>query len=254
MQPSIRSVLIQLPILLLAACASTGESQTPPPQNEPGVVQGVALDAQGKPLAGVKIWVRPSVTTGLLQATTDAQGRYRVKGPSNLPYNAYAWHTFTYRGKKLCLRLASQDPTDYESFVPERGVVRNFRLQMQGEIPDYSNNFFGGELRLFVPATPEGSKLTFTLIPDGPLVDGSVGKTLNFTISEILLKGIPLGVYKASAAFVDASGNKTPLELSLDGFNGFGPQATVQWESKDGCVGSSGSGPDRFFLWIRGLE
>lgn len=254
--------IAQLPILIaLAACGSTGEGQktqpqpapqpTPPVQGglEPGVIQGVALDTQGRPLAGVKIWVRPAVTTGLLQATTDAQGRYRVKGPSNLPYNAYAWHTITYRGKKVCFRLGSENPADYDSFVPERGVTRNFKWQMAGEIPDDGSARYGGEFRVFVPATPQGSKLELTLTPDGPLADGSTGKTLRITITELVQTGIPVGVYKVTAAFV-AGGSRTPLEVSQDG-SAYGLEATLQWQSESSCVGSTASGPDRVFVWVR---
>jgi hypothetical protein len=256
MKPFTHKNLAVLPILLaLAACGSMGESQTQKPsptpvQSEPGVVQGVALDTQGRPLVGVKIWVRPSVTTGLLQATTDAQGRYRVKGPSNIPYNAYAYHSITYRGKQVCFRLGAENPADYDSFVPERGVVRNFKWQMSGAIPDNTGGFFGGEVRVFVPGTPEGSKLELTLTPDGPLADGSTGKTLRFTISEVVLKDIPVGVYKATAAFVDAGGARTALEVSADD-RAYSPQANLQWHNESSCVGSTGGGTERAFLWLR---
>jgi hypothetical protein len=252
MKPFSSRKIVFLPVLLaLGACPSTVEGQSPSPTlGEPGVIQGVALDTQGKPLSGVKIWVRPAVTTGLLQATTDAQGRYRVKGPSTIPYNAYAWHSFTHRGKKLCVRLASEKPSDYDGFVPDRGVVRNFRWQMSGEIPDDSNSRFGGEFRVFVPGTPDGSKLELTLTPDGPLADGSTGKTLRIPIDDVVQGGIPLGVYKVMAAFVATDGTRTALQVSQDDRT-FGTQATLQWQNESSCVGSTASGPERAFLWVR---
>jgi hypothetical protein len=42
-------------------------------------ISGQALDARGKPIAGVLIWVYPAVTGGLVTAHTDAQCRYLLK-------------------------------------------------------------------------------------------------------------------------------------------------------------------------------
>ena len=256
MKPFIRSILTQLPILLtLAACASTGEGQTPPPaQNEPGVVQGIALDTQGRPIAGALVWIRPSVTTGLITARTDENGRYRVKGPSNLPYHAFAWHTVEYRGKNLCFRLASEKLSDYDSFVPTSGVVRNFKWQMNGSIPDYDGNFFGAEFRVFLPGYEGGGKTELTLVPDGPLVDGSAGKTLKYTIGQgdsPIIGNVPVGVYKVTAVHIAPDGKRNPLNISPDGYNDLKPQFTLQWENKDSCKGSSASGPERAFFWLR---
>lgn len=254
-----RRVVAALALTAAAACGggadatdpSDGPPDTPPASDvSPGVVTGVALDTHGQPIAGARIWVRPAVTTGLLQATTGGDGRYRVQGPSNIPYNAYAWTTVQYRGKSVCLRLASTNAADYDAFVPTNGVVRNFRLQLTGPIEPGSDNLFGGELRLFVPATPAGMSLMVTLTPDGPLVDGSTGQVLTFDARELLLRGIPVGVYKASAAFVAANGTRIPLDVNNDGLDGYASQATVQWSTDGSCVGSTGSGPDRAFLWI----
>ncbi|MBK6487264.1 MAG: carboxypeptidase regulatory-like domain-containing protein [Gemmatimonadetes bacterium] len=71
---------------------------------------GIVIDAQGAPIAGAKIWVRPALTTGLLEATTDANGRYSVQGIATIPYRAYAWTFMNYAGKRLCLRLGSSVP------------------------------------------------------------------------------------------------------------------------------------------------
>jgi hypothetical protein len=223
---SIGKTLVYLPILLaLAACGSSVVGQTQP--LEPGVVQGVAQDSQGKPIAGAKIWVRPTLTTGLLQATTDAQGRYRVKGINTIPYNAYAWHTQSYRGKTLCLRLAAEQATGYDSFIPEKGAVRNFRMQMTGSIPDDSNARFGGEFRVFLSATPAGSRIEINLVPDGLLLDGSVGQSLKIPLENFVQSGVPIGVYNATATLIEADGSRSSLEIGLDGSR-YGSSTTRQ--------------------------
>ncbi len=217
------------------------------------MVSGIAVDAHGVPIAGVKIWIRPSLTTGLLDATTDANGRYSVQGISTIPYRAYAWTVVNFGGKRLCLRLASQHDADYDSFVPTTGVVRNFALRAEGEIGPNSGYFFGGDLRLFVPTPPAGQRIIVTLTPTGPLVDGRAGRVLTYDAWEhnLLLEGVPVGVYKASAAFVTPGGAATPLIVSTTDQDDYAAQAPLQWQTKDSCVGSTAGGPDRAYLWLR---
>jgi hypothetical protein len=97
-----------------------GTPGTPVP-SQPGMIRGIAVDAHGARIAGAKIWIRPSLTTGLLDATTDANGKYSVQGLSTIPYLAYAWTFVQYGGKRVCLRLASDSDADYDSFIPDHG-------------------------------------------------------------------------------------------------------------------------------------
>jgi hypothetical protein len=225
----------------------------PPPPAQPGSISGLAVDATGAPIAGAKIWIRPALTTGLLEATTDANGRYSVQGLATIPYRAYAWTFVQYGGKKVCLRLGAEREADYDSFVPTTGVVRNFRMKLEGEIGAHSGDRFGGDLRLFVPYAPNGERLLVTLTPTGPLIDGSAGRTLTYDTGEhgVLLQGVPVGLYKATATFVSANGAVTPLTVSAKDQNDYAADALLQWQTKDSCVGSSAGGPDRAFLWIR---
>ena len=256
-----RRTVAAVMMLVAIGCGSAAESADPSPTGpddpgsslSPGEVTGIARDSQGAPIAGAKIWIRPALTTGLLQATTDANGRYSVQGLSTIPYYAYAWQFVNYRGTKLCLRLASEQQSDYDSFIPVDGAVRNFRWKIEGEIEANSGEYFGGDIRVFSPGTPSGSKLMITLTPDGPLVDGSAGRTMTLDAhaADLLLTGIPVGVYKASAAFVDANGNRTELEVNRDGSgHPYSAETTMQWESEGSCVGSTSGGPDRAFLWV----
>ena len=71
-----------------------------------GAVTGVVMDGQGKPIEGARIWVKPSLTTGLVEARTDEKGQYHAEGLIPIPYNTYAWMKTTYREKNLCMRVA----------------------------------------------------------------------------------------------------------------------------------------------------
>jgi len=146
------------PTIAGKALASLISSATPFEPYTLGVVSGVALDTRGKPIAGARIWVRPALTTGLLETMTDANGRDEVQGIARIPYRAYAWHQLQYRGKRLCLRLASENPADYDPFVPKEGVTRNFRWQLSGDIAPFSEDKFGADLRVFPPSVQAGSR------------------------------------------------------------------------------------------------
>lgn len=258
-----RQLCTSLLLALSVACGAgdtTGVSDDPnpgppgtPPPSQPGLISGVAVDAHGAPIAGAKVWIRPSLTTGLLDATTDANGKYSVQGLSTIPYRAYAWAFVQYGGKKLCLRLGSQSDADYDSFVPATGVVRNFTLRTEGEIGPNSGDHFGGDVRLFVPYAPNGERVIVTLTPTGPLVDGSAGRTLTYDAREhdLLLEGVPVGIYKATAKFVAADGATTALTISARDRDDYAADAELQWQTKDSCVGSTAGGPDRAYLWIR---
>jgi protocatechuate 3,4-dioxygenase beta subunit len=77
--------------VLLSACGSAGGPGNGGLGNGgAGTVTGQALDAQGKPIAGAKIWVKPVVTTGLYETRTDAGGRYEAIGLPPVGYRVLA--------------------------------------------------------------------------------------------------------------------------------------------------------------------
>ncbi|MBK6487263.1 MAG: hypothetical protein IPF98_10405 [Gemmatimonadetes bacterium] len=137
--------------------------------------------------------------------------------------------------------------------MPTTGVVRNFKLQAEGEIGPNSGWHFGGELRLFVPFAPAGHRVIVTLTPTGPLIDGSAGSVRSYDAREHdnLLNSVPVGVYSASAALVAANGTRTPLTVSTTDQDDYESEVVVRWQTKDSCIGSHAGGPDRAYLWIR---
>lgn len=106
--------------------------------------------------------------------------------------------------------------------------------------PTSYQHYAGGAIWANYPhayALPTGAKVVFTLTPEGPLADGSAGKTLTFTRSGSALRNgpdkgrpltatcvlhdIPLGVYKMSAkAVVPGAPAEYPFTLRI--FEGVG--------------------------------
>jgi hypothetical protein len=126
-------------------------------------------------------------------------------------------------------------------------------MKVEGEIGPNSGDYFGGDVRLFVPYAPNGERIMVTLTPTGPLVDGSAGRTLTYDPREhdLLLEGVPVGIHKATAKFVSANGATAPLTISARDQNDYAADAPLEWQTKDSCIGSTAGGPDRAFLWIR---
>lgn len=68
---------------LLSACSmpvdpdDSGNEPDPDPipNVEAGAVTGTVLDTRGRPIAGAKVWIRPALTTGLVETRTGADGR-----------------------------------------------------------------------------------------------------------------------------------------------------------------------------------
>jgi hypothetical protein len=220
--------------------------------NGRGVVSGTVQDAQGKPLEGVRVWIKPSITTGLVQARTGPDGRYEAQGLLMIPYNSYAWYRTTYRDRNLCLRVAPEALNQYDSFVPSDGAVRNFKLRISGLIDDRDNIYYGGEARVFFEGISGGSTVEVKFEPLGPLADGSVGKTVVRTPKDMMIEDIPVGAYRVTAQVTEAGGRKRPARLSRKSNDALAStETTMEWESKDSCVGSFGNGLDRAYLYIR---
>ena len=255
---------------IFTACpAAEGVPSQPGTQN-PGpidagagknTISGQALDARGKPIAGALVWVYPSVTTGLITTRTDAQGRYLVKSLPDVPYNVYAWAQPEIAGTRHCLRLGHDAISDYDPVSVRDGAVRNFRWKLQGVIPDRGNNtFFGGEVRLMPVfrqdndwSNTAGLKIKVTLVPNGPLADGSTGKTITQVLdweNDKFVEDIPVGTYTVTASQTTASGVTSALEVGPKD-SSLGAQSQLGFEpGSSSCGGDFGNGTTRTFLYI----
>lgn len=127
-----------------------------------------------------------------------------------------------------------------------KGVVRDFVLRLYGPKRGYEKNtpprdtntnemsdpsfgaFYGGTVAVSLPRdaaqTMDGSMLTVTFTPAGPLYDGSPGKTIVRTmrlrkpdIYTAYFRDIPLGDYTATATVSGPNGASSPLRLRILG-------------------------------------
>jgi hypothetical protein len=130
-------------------------------------------------------------------------------------------------------------PADGEAsqFASSTGLVENWVLLTHGianrdrasESPEYINNYYGGGLNIgyFVSdprfdgdsGLPAGAEIDLTLIPDGPLLDGSRGQ--NFIFSQKVQDGVgrgfkivnvPVGRYRV-VAWLKQDGKPSPLKV-----------------------------------------
>lgn len=228
---------------------------TPPVGSQPRTVTGTAVDTHGRPIAGARVWIQPAITTGLVEIRTDANGRYVAEGLIDVPYNAKAWTFVEYGGRQLCLRLGMESPTDYDSFVPTHGVVRNFVLQLSGPIEDLRSldEHFGGMLRaMYAPAyASSGGRLEFTFTPTGPLIDGTTiapfARTIDPRHSQDV-NGVPVGPYSVSVALVGSDGSRRPIRLALDNWDEPTQSVLVDWTGDGSC--DNGSGFDWAYVYL----
>jgi hypothetical protein len=232
----------------------------------PGYLTGKAVDAQGRPLAGVRIRVYGPTNSGAgvgqsISAKTDAAGRYAVRLPEGTFSVQDAIHDVRYDGQlyRLPLYLVGEDKTDFDS---ENGAEANFVFKISGLISqdkrrDSELSYFGGFLRWDVresvgggTAVSDPSKtVVLHLTPEGRLMDGSAGQPLSiqrpFTSrsADRVLKDLPLGVYRVRAVLRSRDGAEEPLLVSPKPMSGAGayeerpapaPEARLVFAPKDG--------------------
>lgn len=245
---------------LCSLLALTASLAAPALKAEPRTVKGTVQDALGKPIKGAIVRIEPAVTGGMVTVKTNAQGQYTVPALIDMPYYASAWVQMPYQGQKFCMRVDATNEEGYEPFSPRAGVIRNFKFRLSGPIPDGGQDaYFGGEVRMLYPSWVNGpvidwteSRVEVTLVPDGPLVDGSKGKTLVKTTrpGDSFLYDIPLGSYTATAVEIRKDGTRTPL---LMGYDQPAPRMPLRFESNSPNCGPGYyrvNGIGRAFLYV----
>jgi hypothetical protein len=239
--------LFVLPVLTLAAAVT-------PVKAVPNTVNGRVVDERGRPVAGVKILVEAALFSGLITTTTDAQGRYQSVelSPAANPYTVSANKELRYHGQPYCLRMAGDPHPYHDAFNARSGVTRNFIWKIRGESDQPTgyggDQTWGGTVRFETLSYGKGSledrsaRVQITLVPEGPLIDGSAGKTITRTVRiEEGLDDIPVGYYRMTAALLGEGGAKTPLRLGTQGFEqGLPASTTLLFKGYASC-GHSGT-------------
>ncbi|MFC4454731.1 carboxypeptidase-like regulatory domain-containing protein [Deinococcus sonorensis] len=229
-----RNVLVLATVALtLSACGGSsvgagpsagGGTPVPGPVGAAAnTVAGQVLDERGAPVADARIIIEPAMFRGTFFAFTNAQGRYQSVplNTQTAPYYATAFKEVTYNGRHYCVRMAPNSRSDAEAFNPANGAVRSFTWKMTGDTGEEGDAVWGGTVAFnnLINATEDqmvdwDATVEVKFVPDGPLIDGSTGKTV---IKTGTLRGgvrdIPVGRYTVSAMLVDGP-SKTPLKIA----------------------------------------
>lgn len=201
---------------------------------KPGYITGIVLDQRGAPLKVSSDQIRVRVSghrSDMAEVSAfipvQADGRFELKVPEGT-YSLSGNLGISFQGEAFRLALepvGGQGPDDSKA-----GIAKEMRLKLTGLKPGMDPNnpysYYGGHVRLQdrVMNLPNDAKVTFTLTPTTPLVDGSQGKPLTFHTTGKELKGlavefkdIPLAKYRMTGAVTMPDGSKkTALLRSAD--------------------------------------
>ncbi|WP_067179943.1 carboxypeptidase-like regulatory domain-containing protein [Microtetraspora niveoalba] len=179
---------------------------------EPGVLKGRVVDAEGGPVAGALIAAdNQMVYNSNLIVPTDADGFYRVETPGSFTFHATGTVTRRLDGREYVMDL---EPDDDNPYAGPEGAIRNFTWRLAGTKPGDRGHYGGAVLFYLNAADPgnpevflEDEKVTLTLTPQGPLIDGSTGRTITARAERTPdgsgLPSVPIGRYRITASYED---------------------------------------------------
>ena len=241
--------------LAIAAC-SDGVTPTPMPASPApsasdspspsvataNVATGVVTNAEREPVAGATIRLiafasGSDVGEERLAVETDENGVYRTEVPLGL-YEVHGEVDLELDGQTIIVPLQPADRS-CERRLSSDGIEVDFELQLSGLIacpagadPDDPASYLGAAVRLVAeldPAPPDDAIVEYTLVPLGPLADGTGGGTLTYQRSiaahratsgplheTALIHDIPLGAYELSAELLAIDGSRTPLLVATE--------------------------------------
>jgi hypothetical protein len=197
-----------LPLSLsLLATACEDPAGGAPLEQQAWVVAGRVTDAAGEPLPSVYVVADDQLLyDSNLVAVTDEDGVYRIELPDMATtWSMSAQHVADYHDRTYHFDLHSVVD---QPFSGEEGAIRDFEWLLSGE--DSHGDPYGGFVVGY--ARPGDSSfdvldVELTMVPDGPLVDGSDGAVvsggLEATGDGFALVDVPVGRYAISAVVND---------------------------------------------------
>lgn len=198
-------VVLTISLLSLVACAkSANESVSPSPTPQSGYASGHVVDAQNRPIKGAEITINNTggVVNNLI-GYTDANGNYKIKlstggGPLIGSYYVRGHVTLSYLNYPFKLALFVEDDS---AFSPEDGAVKNLRLKIAGERSNFGDSgWYGGTIEVDNHTrNAHFPNIEVTMVPIGPLVDGSTGETQVARPDWLYSYNVPVGQYKITA-------------------------------------------------------
>ncbi len=185
----------------MSACEKSGSDDSPGKK-----LSGRALDAAGRPLAGVKVTVEHTVFFGnYVLATTDADGRYSVEVPATPAgsWTAKAQLEKTAYGQDYKFDMAVSST---EAFTANQQITRDFTWRLSGPRP-VQGQHFGAHADLYLWGTDvemEQVKLRFTPV-EPLLIDGTPAAPIERLVQNVagtyMVNDIPVGKYRVRAVY-----------------------------------------------------
>ena len=171
-------------------------------------VNGKVTDAQGKPLAGVKVVLEHTVWAATyVFATTDASGNYAAELPATPAgsWTAKAQITKAAYGKEYKFDLAVDNTAP---FTASQKTVRNFTWKLSGEKPN-GTGYYGAHVDVYQWGTDvpmDEVKLLFTpLNASSKLIYGSPVQAFERQVEDVagtfMVKDVPIGQYMVKAVY-----------------------------------------------------
>jgi hypothetical protein len=212
-----KQVAIVLYLLMAVAC----DKSDPGPDSvktEHGYAQGKVVDTQGKPLQGAEVVIENTmIYHSSLVVFTDANGIYKVRLPAVGTFSASASIKRRLNDKTYTLALHPDNPDEFNI----DGSVRNFTWKLTGARGSEAQGRYGATVSInkyVMSQIYDTENIEFTLVPKGPAIDGSVGKTLVLrsgqpnTQEHGYLTDIPLGRYDITGVY-KGNGQNIPIKL-----------------------------------------
>ncbi|MDX1931803.1 MAG: ankyrin repeat domain-containing protein [Capsulimonadales bacterium] len=194
---------------------------------KPRFVRGYVYDRNGRPVVGARIGVRATGVGGFYSGVTaksDARGYYEAEVPWGAAHFYVAGYAVDYGDGRAAVSLKPSDG-EADQFATANGHVENWVLSAFGvadrdgiqDNPHLGSNYFGGCIVLSYytadgsvlsdpKGLPVGGEIELTLTPDGPLIDGSRGKTITLrkkigpnSLGQVYINNIPAGPYTLAA-------------------------------------------------------
>lgn len=208
---------------------------------EPGWVQGRVVDEAGNPVVGAEmaadnqlLYDSNSVTT------TDADGFYRAPTDVAATFHMSGKVTRELNGRTYAMDLA---PEDDSPFSGPDGAIRNFTWKLTGEQPGDLGHY-GSLLVYYLDLTdpqdqdafPDEENVRLTLVPQGKLIDGSEGRTIERqgrrTADGPAVEDVPLGRYRITA---DYQGRPLGVKIRNDAGD-YAPEVVADFENYSGTL------------------
>lgn len=187
---------------------------------EKGVVKGRVTDANNKPIANAKILANSLDYADARIGYSDAKGNYSIKLPTGIASGSFYVRgsvKVKYNGQNYDLALFTENDGQ---FSPYDGAIKNLTLKLTGKRTGNfgDDGFYGGTIEILHDFNNlEVGNIEVTLVPDGPLVDGSAGKTVvrRVAANDYHIYDVAVGKYKITARDV-STGKKLKVKVRYE--------------------------------------